>query len=149
MTNYLLYRKLSMMTAMIRAIESTTIPTISPILSPPESKACSLSAAMVVTVVVVTVVVVTVVVVAVVVAMKHHRNCDVTDHGIIIIMIFVLILQDAFMRLTRNNSCASSESTTWLAVTLFVTVWSPVSFLTSTVAVSVCHSARLFHTTTT
>ena len=44
-----------MMTPMIRAMESTTIPTISPILSPPVSLACCVSAVMVVTGVVVVV----------------------------------------------------------------------------------------------
>ena len=55
-----------MMTAMIRAMESTTISAISPILSPPVSLAFCVSAGMVVPVAVV--------------AIKHHKSCNVTDH---------------------------------------------------------------------
>ena len=60
-----------MITAMIRATESTTIPTTSPILSFPGSIACCFSAGLVVPVAVVPVAVV---------AMKHYKSCDVTDH---------------------------------------------------------------------
>ena len=60
MTDYLLYRRLTTMTPTIKAIQNTTIPTISPILTPPLCTACCLSAAMVVIVVIVVFVVVVV-----------------------------------------------------------------------------------------
>ena len=64
MTNYLLYKKVTMMTPMIRPMESITIPTISPILSPPVSLVNPLSV----------VTFAAAVVVIVVVAMKHHEK---------------------------------------------------------------------------
>ena len=72
MTNYLLYRNVTMMTPEIRTMESITIPTMIPILSPPVSLVGPLSVVVVVFVFVAVAVVV--VVVVVVVAMKNYEK---------------------------------------------------------------------------